>query len=218
MPSKQFTKSILIRSTNRLSSSSQMNEDCNVQLGIQGPIAVLRLHFKLPLPFEFESLSGVLLQRVDHILGFGSKILIRSQPIHLMSHSTCLIGSNQVIHSPPLYKSSETWFSAQFSVFEFSKCGINCFRKMSTFSFNKPIRIILEFSIDRITATASQIYTTSITLVSSAAIRKLGNIRNRDLPYHTQYLETRSEINGISMLSLRENLWESGLQIVDLDR
>ena len=61
MPSKQFTKSILIRSTNRLSSSSQMNEDCNVQLGIQGPIAVLRLHFKLPLPFEFESLSGVLL-------------------------------------------------------------------------------------------------------------------------------------------------------------
>ena len=74
-----------------------------------------------------------------------------------MCHSTCLIGSNQVIHSPPLYKSSKTWFSAQFSVpsfpvFTFSKCGINRFHKMFTFSYNKQIRSYQELSINRILA------------------------------------------------------------------
>ena len=149
----------------------------------------------------------------SNILGFGQDSRFDSWFIS-RAIRLILIGSAEMTHSPLPYFSSKPSFWAQS--FTFTKLESLIPKTDFWFSINK-ISDNLCVSIDRTTAIASSRIYTSITLVSSAAIRKLGNIWNRDLPYHTQYLEIRTEINGISMLSLREKSYcESGLQIVDL--
>ena len=78
---------------------------------------------------------------------------------------------------------------------------------MFTFSFNKPIRIILEFlSIE------SQLQPpripSSITLVSSAAIRKPRTHPIQRFAVQNQHLEIRTEINGISTQFQRQKKYQ----------
>ena len=112
----------------------------------------------------------------SNILGFGQDSRFDSWFIS-RAIRLILIGSAEMTHSPLPYFSSKPSFWAQS--FTFTKLESLIPKTDFWFSINK-ISDNLCVSIDRTTAIASSRIYTSITLVSSAAIRNTNTVWNRD--------------------------------------